>query len=204
VDAATIPGAGDNANVDHDVCMVEQAAGGGNLRVDVPIVSTFGSFQRGTHFECGHVLVFAITEAQTAAGAVLTPSYSCEYLLATVSTNDLKRILGADIVLLGSQLTPEEQQFIDDGKLDVWVSQGDAALSPEDQLQIQTFEKMQATIYNRYFQDPSRFLLQTLFPYPTFYMTVGLDLPEITDLDNVVPVLVDQAAQQAAAGLPSQ
>jgi len=180
---------------EHSVCRIEMTDQNDTVRVDIPVVSTFSSFTRNTHFECGSVLVFGITEGRV-NGAIDWQTYECDYFLGTLGSEQIKRVTGADIVLFRSMLSAEDLEYIDEQNiLSLWAEQGEEALTEDQRQKIEEFKVRTASIFNSYFRDPGHFLLTALFPYPKQYMTIGLALPQFTNLDNI-RFLIEEAAEQ--------
>ncbi len=194
VDPATL--GPDRESSTHAVCRPDRTEGGATVREDVPVVNTFAAFQRDIHFECGSVLIFGITEGRDEHGSINWKSYECDYFFGTFMSSALRESLGADIVLFESGLTDAElEQIEDDGLLDLWAAQGDGALTEEQMATINEFKVREDFLFSEYIFDPGRFLVQAIYPYPNTYMTVGIALPQMTDLDSITAVLLEQIAR---------
>jgi len=176
-------------------CKVERDEQGRLVTETVSSVRTFTEFQRDVHFECGSILVFAVTERRKETGAIDLQDRDCDYLFTPLSSEELKEVMGEDIVVFSSGLSPEEQQAIDNGLLDVYATQGEEALSEAEKDMIDDFKDRWDYIFDSYILDPGHFLLNRLYPYPNEYITLAISVPQATDIDLLTPILIEQAAQ---------
>jgi len=163
----------------------------------IPATNAFSAFVRGVHFNCGSVLIFAITEPRNVAGQPVLNTYTCDLAYTPIDTDAIKKSTGADIALIASLLTADQLAAINDGLLNLWVD--GSPLTDEQQEMIDDFEETEQSIGSTYVREPQT-LMALLYPYPASYLAVAISIPQVdagtVDIDLLTDALLEQAVQE--------